>query len=255
MDGPRMVSPPRIIEISTLACCSWSRGTSCGITLARAGMLRAVDVPISAARQAICQICAWPLSTSAAIAELTGAGHEVAALDDEGAAEPVGDHAAGEHEDHHRDAVGGEHRAERAGGVADLEHRERQGDTGHGAADHVDEARGEVPPEVGDAQRSERVRAGHRSIRNAATVRLVLIVPLVRGRWACSWTSSEARFTSSVASLHTSGLTQSSASVKTAGGSGWRWPNRRTQLCAHGLRPARPAPRGRGESARSIGWR
>ncbi len=62
-----MVRPPRIIDINTLACWSWPRGTSWGSIAARAGMLSAEAVPISPARHAICQICACPLTTRAAI--------------------------------------------------------------------------------------------------------------------------------------------------------------------------------------------
>lgn len=57
-DGPMIVSAPRIIDISTLACWSCSRGTSWGITLASAGKLRADAVPMSAASATSCQICA-----------------------------------------------------------------------------------------------------------------------------------------------------------------------------------------------------
>ena len=66
--GPRTVRALRWTDISRLACLSWSRGTSCGITLAIAGKLIDMTVPCTAVRTTSCQISACPEITRTAMA-------------------------------------------------------------------------------------------------------------------------------------------------------------------------------------------
>ena len=48
--GPMIRIAPRAPADRTLACCSWSRGTSCGSSAANAGQVNASTVPLSASR-------------------------------------------------------------------------------------------------------------------------------------------------------------------------------------------------------------
>ena len=66
MVGPSTTSAPRAIDISTLACCSCSRGTSWGSTAAIAGNVAAARVPLSAASTRKCQCSTLPVITSSA---------------------------------------------------------------------------------------------------------------------------------------------------------------------------------------------
>ena len=95
---------------------------------------------------------------------LQGARDDVGDLEHDGPREPVGDHAAAQQEDHHRDGVRRQHLAQRGGGVGDLEDGEGQRDVGHHAAEGVDEPGREEPAEVAFPERGDRVRplhAGH----------------------------------------------------------------------------------------------
>ena len=64
--GPRMARLPRTSDIRALAGCSWSRGTSCGITLAMAGNDIAESSPWKALSTITIQSSAVPVITSSA---------------------------------------------------------------------------------------------------------------------------------------------------------------------------------------------
>ena len=114
MVGPSMRSAPRIIDWSTLACWSSSRGTSCGIMPAIAGSTSAKVMPLSASSAISIQSSAMSVMTSAR----THPGSRPAPgcqAEDQHPRQPVRDHPTEQQEEHHRDRVARQHRAQRTG--------------------------------------------------------------------------------------------------------------------------------------------
>ena len=214
--GPITISAFSGTASTRFACLSWSRGTSWGSTPAIAGIPAAVDVPLSAASAARCQISRGAGDHERGHRERAEPGTHVGRLDDEGPTEPVGQHAAGEQEHDHRDAVGREDRAQCRGRPADLEDGEGQGDAGHRGAGLVDQPGQPVVAEVRLAQRRQRrgsLMTGHRHLERG-DLRLTWTVPVVRGGLAASCISAEASSTSASTLAQASGATHISASER-----------------------------------------
>ena len=101
------------MESSTLADCSWARGTSCGTIPCIAGNEAADDVPLTASITIRCQSSACPVMTSQAASACETTEMTLAARITAPPPEPVGEDSAEQQEEHHRDAAGGEHLAKR----------------------------------------------------------------------------------------------------------------------------------------------
>ena len=135
------------IDIAAFACCSSASGTVCGISPVAAGLKNASAVPNAASIATIAQIGTSPRKISSRQqsvqhgADHVGGDHHAVAL------EPVGPHAADQHEQDERDRVRRQHEPD-VGRRADLGHVQRERDEDDRVAEAARARRQPQEPEL-----------------------------------------------------------------------------------------------------------
>ena len=161
---PPIAAPVMFVAFSAsrsvaFACCNIGVVTVCGTMPLLAGKKNAVEAPLTDARTASCQICAWPVSSSTATTAWLAplARFDATITWWRGRRSAQTPPKSRRHE--HGDLARGEHDSEVRRRAGQIEHAESERDRGHRTAHHRDRATGKEQAELAVAEWPEPAQA------------------------------------------------------------------------------------------------